>query len=498
MESANPLNWGFVVFYSKKRRIAIISYIFMIKSARKPSSDPVQEKLRQSKAVWNKEVSIFVNDLIHCKKLMNGWPSKFHMEKSFIKEPIPADPSTIIGSLLSDFNDIAQKGNNVIKQQLEYAKTRRKRQPKQLNLPLGTSPTAPATQTAPAPTNQLSLPLAASFEEKYELVAEGSSAFTRFFARLLNPAFGIGEAARIRKYRRSLLDSCVKTYKDLGKLQVEIVSSSKNSLPNSNKLLHKAWADWMVIYRGYSLYKSNMPKEVKDAGGELSTTNKKDNGEKPTSDTVGTLPAANTSKVAVESIIDDYKKSLNEFAGEAEVFKDLNNAFTAFKMSQTADKKAAAAKDIITAYSNVLNTLNSKYETVGSTLEQIAEAKSSSVVTASLEKVAQDFLRKWLGKTRHELSFFDDKNKSNYRLDIYKKAGEIRKIIDQIMNCLEKDMKIDELDPLIIEVNKEITAMRGVMLALNRVEPVTPKSSKMPNPENMGMMDRMNMLEKYM
>jgi hypothetical protein len=65
----------------------------MIKSARKPSSDPVQEKLRQSKAVWNKEVSIFVNDLIHCKKLMNGWPSKFHMEKSFIKEPIPADPS---------------------------------------------------------------------------------------------------------------------------------------------------------------------------------------------------------------------------------------------------------------------------------------------------------------------------------------------------------------------------------------------------------------------
>jgi len=472
----------------------------MIKSARKPSSDPVQEKLRQSKAVWNKEVSIFVNDLIHCKKLMNGWPSKFHMEKSFIKEPIPADPSTIIGSLLSDFNDIAQKGNNVIKQQLEYAKTRRKRQPKQLNLPLGAPPAEPYSHIQDSKqdlSKQLSLPLAASFEEKYELIAEGSNAFTRFFARLLNPAFGIGEAARIRKYRRSLLDSCVKTYKDLGKLQVEIVSSSKNSLPNANKLLHKAWSDWMVIYKGYSFYKSNMPKEVKDAGGEISTT-EKGNGAKQPPDAGKQPPGSNKETAVIQKIIDDYKSSLNEFAGDADIFSDLTNAFDAFNMASTTDKKAAAAKNIISAYSDVLNALNSKYETSGTTLEQIADAKSSSVVTASLEKVAQDFLRKWLGKTRHELSFFDDKNKSNYRLDIYKKAGEIRKIIDQIMNCLEKDMKIDELDPLIIEVNKEMTSMRGVMLALNRVEPATPKSSKMPNPENMGMMDRMNMLEKYM
>src|SRR5574338_50285 len=106
-----------------------------VKTARKPSSDPVQEKLRQNKALWNKEVSTFVNDLIHLKKMMNGWPSKFHKERSRIVDPIPADPATIIGSLAGDFQEIAQKGNSIVQEQVNYAKNRRKKQPKQLNLP---------------------------------------------------------------------------------------------------------------------------------------------------------------------------------------------------------------------------------------------------------------------------------------------------------------------------------------------------------------------------
>lgn len=466
----------------------------MIKSARKPSSDPVQEKLRQSKAVWNKEVSIFVNDLIHCKKLMNGWPNKFNMEKSMIKDPIPADPTTIIGSLVSDFNDIAQKGNNIIKQQLEYSKIRRKKQPKQLNLPLGT-PSAPST--APDLSSQLSLPLAAAFEEKYGLVAEGSNNVTRFFTKLLNPAFGLGEAARIRKYRRNLLDACVRTYKDLGKLQVEIVKSSKSSLANSNKLLHKTWTDWMVIYRGYSLYKSNMPREIKDTGGEISTSDKKNEtaNQLPKDKATSTVEDNSLDNSVIESIINDYKSSQSKFPEDAGIFSDLNNSFTLFLVPTTPEKKKAAANKIISFYNAIISTLRAKYNSSGVTLEQIANDKLPAS-TAALEKVAQDFLRKWVGKTRHELSMFD--KTSQYRLDIYKNVGELRKTINQIMDSLEKGMNLDELDPLIIQVNRDITSLRGVMRALNNAEPAPPKSSRMPDPENMGMMDRMNMLEKYM
>src|SRR4030042_2684905 len=99
----------------------------MIKTARKPSTDPAQEKLRNDKAAWNKDVSAFVNDIIHLKKLMNGWPSKFYMERSFIKDPMPADPTTIIGSLLSDYQYIAERGNKIVEEQLNYSKTRKKK-----------------------------------------------------------------------------------------------------------------------------------------------------------------------------------------------------------------------------------------------------------------------------------------------------------------------------------------------------------------------------------
>lgn len=50
--------------------------------ARTKSSDPIQESLREKKAVWNKKVSEFIDNLIHVKKMMNGFPSKFNMERS--------------------------------------------------------------------------------------------------------------------------------------------------------------------------------------------------------------------------------------------------------------------------------------------------------------------------------------------------------------------------------------------------------------------------------
>lgn len=485
----------------------------MIKSARKPSTDPVQEKLRQSKAVWNKEVSTFVNDLIHYKKLMNGWPNKFNMEKSMIKDPIPADPATIIGSLVSDFNDIAQKGNSIVKQQLDYAKTRKKKQPKQMNLPLGTpAPATPATPAAPAPdlSQQLSLPATASFEDKYDLIAEGSNPFSRFFTKLLNPTFGVSEAARIRKYRMSLLDSCVKTYKDLGKLQVEIVKSSRGSVQNSNKLLHKAWNDWMMVYRGYNTYKTNMPREIKDAGGDITVADKKSEDAKPPTAADEQSPEGNEQPSTVpvysgeaefntvETIIKDYNESKGKFPEDISLFSNLNNALTHYLMPTTPAKKLKAAINIMKIYNDIVKILKEKYNSFGMNLTQIAKIRESQPVTASLEKVAQDFLKKWIGKTRHELSVFD--KTSAYRLDVYKMAGELRKVLDQIMDHLEKDMKLDDLDPLVLQINQSMTQLRGLMRALHNAEPPAPKAKGkgMPDPENMGMFERMNLLEKYM
>ena len=166
----------------------------MFKEARKPSNDPLQEKLRLNKSQWNKEVSVFIDNLINLKKLMNGWPSKFNMERSNIKEEIPSDPKTILGALAGDFQELAQKGNSLIAQQADYSKNRKKKQPKQNNVP------------APTTTLNLAQQLASSLD--FELKAEGSTPLSRFYSKIQGPWIGSGPEVRMKKYRVSMLNSC--------------------------------------------------------------------------------------------------------------------------------------------------------------------------------------------------------------------------------------------------------------------------------------------------
>ena len=145
----------------------------LAKTARKPSSDPVQEKLRQDKANWNKETSLFINKVLHFKKLMNGAPNLFFKQKSKITQPIPSNPTSILSSLTTEFQELAQNASGIVEEQLNYAKNHRSKQPKapaQVALPSNT-PATPATPSAPA-TPDLSKQLAA-WEQKYSLISEG-------------------------------------------------------------------------------------------------------------------------------------------------------------------------------------------------------------------------------------------------------------------------------------------------------------------------------------
>lgn len=445
----------------------------MIKVVAGPSSDPVQEKLRQNKKLWNKEVSTFIDDLINFKKTMNGAPSKFFMEKGTIKDPIPSDPATIIGALAGDFQEIAQKGNALIKEQIEYAKTRKRPQPKGVKAP--TAPSAPITNT-PDLSKQL-----AAFEIKYNLIAEGSNPVSRFFTRLLTPTIGVSEAARIRKYRMSLLNACVKTYKDIGKLQVEIVKSSKESIGNSNKLLHQSWNDWMLIYRGFTTYKSNMPKGATDTGGAISvkhtevTDDKKEVTENQAQPGVPAVQDLNSNEhvILAKAIVSDYRSILtkNYFPAEdLQAINALSNTIGKFILS-SGQAKNDQSKILISEYKLIISSLQQKYGVSGNSLSEIGKAKKTKdgvgVSTASLELqvLGQNFLQKWFGKTRHQLSLFD--KTSAYRLDVFKMAQEIRVVLDEIMDLLEKDMNVDLLDPLVTDINKKMTALRALMRALN-------------------------------
>jgi hypothetical protein len=450
----------------------------MIKTA-KPSSDPVQEKLRQNKKIWNKQVSEFADNLFRLKDMMNGKPSKFYPEKSSIKEPIPGDPVTIIGALAGDFQEIAQKGNALVQEQLSYSKSRKKKQPKQTLVRMPSVP--PAGDTSPT---DLSKQLAAQ-AEVYEMVALGSNVFTRFFAHLLNPSVGRSPAARTRKYRMAMLKSAVEIYKDLVRLESYIVESSPESIFTSNRLLTKIMGNWDFFKTGIKAYNETYFERLSESGGEISS---KEDGRdsivtdtaKPASpktkkpDTASTVSAVATPPVQAPSvpspppsgpdgIIDDYKKYSANFTDIN--MKELIRLIGKYRVEKGPYRDQTG--DILTTeYANVLAQLNAANGTNGQSFKEIFEAKKAKgfVIAEHLEAVGQLAIQRWISKLKHQISPLD--KTSAHRLDIYNAADAARKIIDTMMDSLEKEMNVDHLMKLAGDVDFKLKRMVHLMNGL--------------------------------
>jgi hypothetical protein len=312
--------------------------------------DPVQKALRQTKKIWNKEVSSFIDNLIDFKKMMNGQPSKFFKQKSYIKDPIPGDPSTILNQLSGNFQDLAQKGQGIVQQQLSYSQTRKKKQPKKK----GVIPTSSQVEVAPT-TSPSGIDLSSQLTvamDMYELIAEGSTPVSRFFARLLSPTIGSSPKARIRRYRMSLLKSSLEVYKDLNRFQATITGSSPESIFEATKILHKIENNWNFFKTGLKTYKGSDNKSA-DHGGKISFND--DKTDAIVADYVtNALPLGIGKKNKLISYIIKYKKIIG--AGSKSI--DL--------------PRLQEIIDIISEeYNKILFELNLKYNTQGSSLAEI-------------------------------------------------------------------------------------------------------------------------------
>jgi hypothetical protein len=442
------------------------------KYARNPSADPVQEKLRQDKANWNKEVSSFINDLIHLKKTMNGWPSKFYKERSRITQPVPADATTILGSLAGDFQQLAQQGESIVQEQLNYSKNRRQKQPKPTAAPTPQGPAtpeaAPAAPTAGGP--DLSKQLAA-WEQKYgdELVAEGSSKLTRTWTRALNfpGSVGWGNNAKLRRHRMNMLKRATTVYKLLGKLQVKIVApfSGKASIKDSYELLRVIKNEWDMVDEALQAYKvlsgeelsdEDTKKEIEELKKQKGNLPKEEKKSEPDGEqTLEPAPAAPpeppgpTDDLEAVTLAKDIK---NEYTS---VLKGNIGMDSAAALSAVVNKfikepgltKADVARSVIQQYNALLEALRAKYGVVGNSLKEIESAitaKNQVSVppgvtmpkngSGQIEIVAQDFIKKWIGKARHS-TFSGDT--SDLRMNIFDMAKELRLEVDKFMDLAE-------------------------------------------------------------
>ena len=417
----------------------------MIKTSRKQSTDPVQEQLRQEKDSWNKDVSAFIDDVKHFKKLINGYASKFHSDKSKINDPIPSDPATIIGSLANDFNELSQRCSKIISYQLEYSKNRKKKQLK-------------ATEPGYVKAEM----------QHVNLTSYASNTVSRFFARILNPSFGNSEKHRIKRYRMTMLTSCVNISDNLEKLSRTIAQSSPESIFVSSQILNKIIDEFNFINKGFETFinskdnkvkpnansdkpksdsdkpvvdsdkpksDSDEPKVVNDP--EFDETEVKNNKRKVKKENVSKdKEVANKDIIAADQAVIDYRNNVANFLDFD--LKKLNSLVISFVNSDMSIKNKIS-KELLIAYNQLLLDINSRNKTSGNSLKEIFEIINKS----DLQVVAQSLMSKYFGKLQHQMSVFD--KTSAIRLDIYNSAEDAKKIINKIMDLLEKDMNVNEL-----------------------------------------------------
>ena len=414
----------------------------MKKEARKSSNDLVQEKLREDKAVLNKKITLFINDLIHLKKMMNGWNSKFFNQKSKINDPIPADPATIIGSLARDYSEIAKEQLKVVNDQINYSKNRRKKQ-------INTNP------------DQLSLFQKASND--YDLISNSSNPISRFFARLLNPGIGFGEAARIRRYRNSLLTASIDLYRNIENFQGLIMGVSAESIFSASKFLIKIENQWNFLRQGFLTYRLNMPENVLNTGGEIVVNERKELNKESPKDNIDSKDSNKESEDSL--ILEEADKAVKDFRSNIDNFMDLNkkelNTLIMKYVSATDDEKEKLAPEVLKMYKELLYSANKKNNVNESSLENIFKIKNKF----AMQKLAKSFLKRYFGKAYHQLNPLD--KTSAFRLDLYNLSEECLEELDKVMDSLEKTMDVEDLNTHLTKININMIKIRELISVLD-------------------------------
>lgn len=477
----------------------------MEKLARKPSSDPVQEKLRKDKDLWNKQVSQFIESVKQVKKTMNGYPSKLNPQKGNIKEPLPESVHTALEALTTAFDQLAQSGEAIVQEQLEYSKNRRKSQPKAPTGPVAT-PTAPTT---PAPGGEMSgadlSKQLTAWETKYEMIVEGSNPLTRFWARMTNPSIGWGQKAELRRARMRWLKSCAKAFKALENFQVAIVSGGKDSIPKASTLAQNIWDLWVSVARGYVNLRNKLPKDSVPEEKDVPIVDH--NNPEETTDQLPTLQDGKLNAPQfspdqhIAVILKDYYEAVMQGKFPAEPAL-LNMQDVVDKMTMSPNDKGKFGRQLYSSWGATIRALNAKYQVNGRSLMEIAKLKETKEAptmpatppvvppgtpapgepdpndmvippatdgktsTAALESTAQAFLKKWLGKKRYQLSFDDT---ANDRIQLFDLAEEMRNILDEVMNQLEKGLDPSQMNSVVNQMNSKTQQFRGMMRALNNL-----------------------------
>lgn len=261
-----------------------------------------------------------------------------------------------------------------------------------------------------------------------------SNSLTRMVSRQKLMPFG-GDRRKY-KYRISLLNSFVELEKVLEDLEASVLGSSSKSifiaiqyLLNARRMLDKI-SSILKIYIAESTQKD--------------------------------LPLNNIDETKIEDL------------DLSEIIKDFDINKLNFDFSESP--KFAQLENLIKEYNNGDHSNITKIKIL---YFQLLKELSKGTSVYSLEDILinrgdnnllsnaslSNWLKKWYGKARHNISMFDDT--SPVRLDISKNVKSVLDIVQETLNLLE-----DDLDPL--EINSKISKINIILKSIEQIiEPLS-------------------------
>jgi hypothetical protein len=183
------------------------------------SKDQNQQQLRDKKQHWNASYKDFSQRLKAFKDGLNGrGNTKLGLPPSNIKEPLPTEIGSFLNQLASEFQSIVGEAGNIITEQQQYARTRRRKNPK-------TAPQAVQAPIQQQPTQETN-PLAILGSQKLLFKEAGK------LGRLWQYITSVFSSKKFNKQRVGLLRQAADLYYSLLDFENEILAFGINNIPN--------------------------------------------------------------------------------------------------------------------------------------------------------------------------------------------------------------------------------------------------------------------------
>lgn len=447
------------------------------------SKDSAQQRLRDHKRQWNSTYRDFSQRLKAFKDGINGrGNAKIGLPPSNIKEPMPGEVGSYLSQLAGEFQKIVGDAESIIAEQEQYSRTRRRRKPKAPGAPVAAPNPAPegvvAPEAPPAPEQDKVVEnLSRLGRTDYELVVEASNRLTRFWQY----ATAIFSRKEFNKQRIGLLTQAADIFYSLRDVEDSVLSlhtgEIRNTMANYKKFKYN-WDAFVGTFRGVEALverkaAENGVQKPKEEQKPAETAPAKKEEQKPAEPPKEEAPATNGLPGDLEKIRHDVHLLFNAGLAKQQVI-DLSELFKEYTDESDEHFKAIFAKQIKESFQELAKALANEVQkrygpitdsSIKGIIDLVKKNSKAELTSDLLVKEASNPLTRLLKKKLIKL--LPTSKTAPIKLEIVDVIGEMKKLMKQMMDNLEKDLSIEELNKIIEAIEEDMDRLKRPFHVLN-------------------------------